>query len=332
MVRGVSLTKEEKGRIEAFRRCGISQKRIAKELGRSRAVIQNYLKDPQNYGTRKSTGRPSNVTPHQKRLLLREGSRGIKSADQLRRELNLPIGTRRVQMLLHECPSLVFKRMKKGPAMNRGHRKKRKKWAEARVDWTLEKWSKVIFSDEKKFNLDGPDGFAYYWHDLRREPRVFSRRRAGGGSLMVWGAFSQHGKSTLAIMEGRQNSEAYVDILRNHLLPFGAQQPDSQWTFQQDNAPIHTSGLTKAWLSEQGIKVMEWPAVSPDLNPIENLWGILARDVYRNARQFQTKEQLKEQVMRSWADIGSATLENLVNSMPKRCRDVKRAKGAPIDN
>ena len=77
---------------------------------------------------------------------------------------------------------------------------------------------------------------------------------------------------------------------------------------------------------------MEWPAVSPDLNPIENLWGILARDVYRNARQFQTKEQLKEQVMRSWADIGSATLENLVNSMPKRCRDVKRAKGGSIDN
>ena len=44
----------------------------------------------------------------------------------------------------------------------------------------------VIFTDEKKFNLDGPDGFKYYWHDLRPEPEWFSKRAFGGGSLMVW--------------------------------------------------------------------------------------------------------------------------------------------------
>ena len=59
-------------------------------------------------------------------------------------------------MLLYENPKLVFKRMKKGPLVNRGHRKKREGWAKARIGWTLEKLSKAIFSEEK-LNVDGPD-------------------------------------------------------------------------------------------------------------------------------------------------------------------------------
>ena len=109
---------------------------------------------------------------------------------------------------------------------------------------------------------------------------------------MVWGAFSESGKLVLVVMEGTQNSEHYVHALEQYLLPLGAQQPDSQWIFQQDNATIHTSRRTEAWLVEKGVKVMDWPAVSPDINPIEILWGILAQDVYRGARQFQTKKQL----------------------------------------
>jgi hypothetical protein len=56
-------------------------------------------------------------------------------------------------------------------------------------------WSDVVFSDEKKFNLDGPDGFQHYWHDLRGEVRFLSKRKFGGGFLMVWAAFGLHGKS-----------------------------------------------------------------------------------------------------------------------------------------
>ncbi|VDO23414.1 unnamed protein product [Haemonchus placei] len=57
---------------------------------------------------------------------------------------------------------------------------------------------KVAFSDEKKFNLVGPDGNKYYGRDLRKEPVYFSRRNSGGGSHMVWGAFSNDVASDLA--------------------------------------------------------------------------------------------------------------------------------------
>ncbi|GBM33808.1 Transposable element Tc3 transposase [Araneus ventricosus] len=52
------------------------------------------------------------------------------------------------------------------------------------------KWDDVIFSDEKKFNLDGPDGFRYFWYDLRKEKEIFSKHTFGGGSVIVWGGFA----------------------------------------------------------------------------------------------------------------------------------------------
>ena len=54
-----------------------------------------------------------------------------------------------------------------------------------------------MFSDEKKFNLDGPDGSQCYWQDLRNEKQLFSKRPFRGGSVMVWGAFSASGKADL---------------------------------------------------------------------------------------------------------------------------------------
>ena len=74
---------------------------------------------------------------------------------------------------------------------------------------------------------------------------------------------------------------------------------------------------------------MDWPAKSPDLNPIENLWGILARRVYAHQRQFQNLIELHEFVLTAWDEISPEELENLVDSMQRRCLDCCFAKGDP---
>ena len=106
--------------------------------------------------------------------------------------------------------------------------------------------SKVIFSDEKKFNLDGPDGNCSYWRYLRKEEHFFSRRNFGGGSLMIWRAFCVEGTLTLAFPSTRMNSQEYIKILEKHLLPFLQEKNEVDWTFQQDNASVHASKMTKS--------------------------------------------------------------------------------------
>ena len=86
----------------------------------------------------------------------------------------------------------------------------------------------------------------------------------------------------------------------------------------EDNAPIHKARTTKAWFQANNIPVMEWPPYFPDLNPIENVWGLLARKVYANGRQFYNVNDLKKQIQELWDEIDQGYLDKLLESMPNR--------------
>lgn len=144
---------------------------------------------------------------------------------------------------------------------------------------------------------------------------------------MVWGAFSANGKVELAFVNGRMDSIRYQKMLNTHLLAFGPVIGGQDWVFQQDNAPCHASKSTIAWLQAKNIRVLQWPARSPDLNPIENLWGILVRIVYANGRQFKDAQSLKQAIMEAWEEIPSNTLRKLVDSMKNRLFEVINKNG-----
>ena len=189
----------------------------------------------------------------------------------------------------------------------------------------------MIFSDEKKFNLDGPDGFSGYWRDLRRELKYFSTRNFGGGSLMVWLGFCATGKLNLAFTSCKMKSSEYIDVLKLCLIPFKNKYRRKKFVFQQDKANIHTSNDTKAWFEAKKIEQMWWPARSPDLNPVENIWEIIVRRIYADQKQYNSVAELKVAVSECWEDMDPKVLENLVGSMPKRIYQVIECKGGPIE-
>lgn len=181
---------------------------------------------------------------------------------------------------------------KKKPQLTVKHKSARLIFGKTHMVWT-ETWQRVIFSDEKKFNLDGPDGFSYYWHDLRANNPPKMSRNFGGGSVMIWGAFSYHGKLKLCFVPPKMNSEMYTEMLDDVLIEYLESKNEIEFIYQQDNASIHVSSKSKEFFSSRSISLMEWPARSPDLNPIENLWGIIARTVYTNGKQYSTVQELK---------------------------------------
>ena len=109
---------------------------------------------------------------------------------------------------------------------------------------------------------------------------------------MIWAGFSGFGKLDLEVVSTKMKSEDYQKVLDNNLKLYLRKFQAANLTFMLDNASIHASRSTKEYLQRSQIQVLEWPAISPDLNPIENMWGIIVRDVYGNGRQFLTIKEL----------------------------------------
>lgn len=328
MGHGKPLTEAEKAKITTLKvYLKMSNRQIAKEISRSEKAVRNFLKDRESYGKNYKNGRPSTVSTAQRRVLIRRAANSFKTARQLKIENNFPVGVRRVQQILRASPHLKYKKMKRKPMLSTANIEGRKKFAVDHIHWT-NKWRKIIFSDEKKFNLDGPDGFAYYWHDLRTEEKIFSKRQSGGGSVMIWGAIGYQKKMPLSFISTKMNAIQYQEMVCPHFPAYGYECAGLGWQFQQDNAPVHKARSTLEYFAKHGVQLFDnWPSKSPDMNIIENVWSMLARKVYENGRQYDTKEELKKAVEAAWQNLTQDKIHSLYDSLPRRIIALHDAKG-----
>ncbi|GBO38349.1 Transposable element Tc3 transposase [Araneus ventricosus] len=148
---------------------------------------------------------------------------------------------------------------------------------------------------------------------------------------MVWVAFGFNGQVGLEFLNDRQNSPKYIETLENHFMPFAENIRGRNWEYQLDNAPIHTSNATKNYLNPKNVTVLEWPPMNPDLNPIENVWGIMSRKVYENGGQFYSVNALKPAIESTCYKLEPEMLRTLIMSMEKRVYDVILKNGKTLN-
>lgn len=137
----------------------------------------------------------------------------------------------------------------------------------------------MIFSEEKKYNLYGPDDFKYYWHNLRFDRKIMSRRVQGGGSVMVWAGITQLLRTELAFVNSRMNATAYQELLHDYLLPFITVTKDESITFSAGQCTSACSRHYKTVASRVRNPNIEVASIESAPESYREWFGILARKV-----------------------------------------------------
>lgn len=322
---------------------GESSRQIAAVTGLSKSSINNARERLSESAPRLSGGRPRKLSSRDRNRCSTLVSRGAaKTAVQVARIINEnrnreeKVSPDTVRRALKEANFKAFK-MQNKPRLTELHRKRRRQWAEAHKDWTVEDWRRVVWSDETKINRICSDGKQYAWLQTcnsHLSQRYHETVKFGGGCIMIWGCMSWLGASGMAKVYGRMNKEQYVAILEKELLPsiaafdIAPDMPSSdQVIFQQDNDPKHTSKHAREWFCTQGIKTLPWPANSPDMNPIEHLWSQIKKSLGSYPEYAKSMQELYERFECEWAKVTPEACQRLIASMPTRIKAVLKARG-----
>lgn len=317
---------------------GLSMRVVADRLGVSVSTISRVVqrfRETQSYDRRRGQGRPRVTTAIQDRFIrvraLRE--RFVTSTNlqaQLSAVHDVEVSAKTVIRRLKES-NLHIRIPATGPTLNAEHRRARLQFAREHLEWNIEDWGRVLFTDESRFCLYSSD----------RRQRVIRRPNEryaqcnirqttlfNGGSVMVWGGISLNARTELLpVHGGALNSERYIrEILSEHVVPFAPYIGDN-FLLMQDNARPHVAHIVNEYLEEVGVETLNWPARSPDINPIEHIWDVLGRQLRKTRPPPMTLGEVQEALIQLWNALDQEEIRRLFLSMRRRCEAVVRSRG-----
>ena len=325
----------EKLRIIELAAAGNSYRRIGVIIGRHHKNVSRFHRrwlETQRLRPEENRGRPRKTTDRDDRAILIKVKRNrFITAKGILSELELPgVSESTIRRRISESGEFNSYWAVKKPFINARNRLRRLQWCREHLHWTPEQWRRVMWTDESPFVLSF-SGRIRIWrmHNERYSIRCLRGTVKHDIKINVWGAFCGSGVGRLEWIKDTLTKEKYLDILEEPMLHsadllFGREN----WLLQQDNDPKHTAYVVRDWLLENEIPTLDWwPAQSPDLNPIENLWSIL--DHRLKNRHVNTAEQLFAALQEAWNDLPVDMLQRLVDSMPARCQAVIDSRGYP---
>ena len=328
------VTLTEKVKMIEMQARGDSINDIARVLQRGEKTIKLWLtrwnrRESLNVCNR--SGRPIALDLQtQFKLVAKVQTNPTFTAKELKSSLSLDCSERTITNFLNRSLVNSYKAGKK-PFHFPHHREARILFSEILLQW--KSWPLVIFTDESSFynhrscsrrvwrpkGVDAPVGTS----QVNATTRI---------KINVWGAISKNGIESLRLVSDHLTGQLYFEEIRKVLETLRPKYPNLVW--MQDNASIHRSPALKQYFEESGIQKMMWPARSPDMNPIENVWGIITQKMDKmidaTKREATSENELFERVQQSANEIEPTVFLNLYKSLRKRLQLVIENQGNAI--
>lgn len=302
----------------------LSEREIARQLGLSPSTVHYWI---QRRGQKADTkpGRPRVTNPQQDQTLYDTSTREpFLSAVDLQKAIVPSCSADTVRNRLKE-KGLKCRIPARKPFLTPHHRQMRFVYALRHINWTMDLWERVVFSDEKIFRSTSRGALRVYRpkHGSDRyddKYLVHSSNPAMVGTprftICVWMAFGKHLRRLLRVEQRTLNAQYYT----TQILPSIEDDVcENDFIFMQDLSSIHTSRMTIQWLRDRNIIVMDdWPPKGPDMNPVENVWGELVRRIEKKKTGVRNRDELWDDILQAFHELPDEYFDRLIASMPKR--------------
>ena len=324
MGRGKNISPYVKAKIREKKREGATNCELMALFQVSLRTVQRACNHSQS--KRKLKGRPCALTSSDRRRLVTQARQNpTKTSAEHAHLLGIPISSCTIHQELRK-QNFSSVRVQKTIRLSPAAIEKCLTFARENFPKGADFWKCVMFTDEKKWNLRGNDGYVRIWTEDTNTLTMDVDLNTRPG-VIVWGGICENGAWYIQRIHAKIKSSSYQQLLATEIFDSDPENLPQNFVFQQDNAPFHVSRSSKNFFKTRKIPLLSWPPYSPDLNIIENLWAIISQKVYAGGKEYKTSNELWGSVSHHFMTISDDVVGRLYCSIPNRLMSVLENHG-----